>query len=191
MPKSLADLRKSDHVGLPERSYPICVAGRLLARFEELDEEFQKALKDEDPGPRKRVGTKDRAKQIAQEQQTLLDEMDEHTVHVTVRAVDSDVWRAWCAAHPAREGNVMDTRTFMSICDSDALMADLAGGDYVAAINGDKPAEGDWDFVWANAGHGDKLGLAKLVVSMHESTVDVPKSRLAWLREWRSETDSE
>lgn len=197
MPKTLADLRKSDHVGLPERSYPICVAGKLLAQLEDLDEEFRQAVEAEESATtRKRLSEKSKARQIAEQMETLRDEMDEHTVHVTVRAVDSEVWRAWCAANPAREGNNLDTRTFLSICNADALLAAVQAGQLseqplVVALNGDKPTDGDWDFVWSNAVHGDRIGLAKLVASMHESSVDVPKSRLAWLRELRNETDSE
>lgn len=197
MPKPLAELRKSDHVGLPERSFSICVAGKLLALIEEKDEQFRKALEAEEAAPRKRVGSKSKAQQYADEMQPLIEEMDEHTVHGVVRGIDSEVWRAWCAAHPAREGNTVDTRTFMGICDSDALLTALAGGrldeehPLVVSLNGEKPTDGDWDFVWANAVHGDKMSLAKLVVSMHEQTVDIPKSRRDWLREFRSETDSE
>lgn len=190
MAKTLAELRESPHVGLPERSYPICLAGKLLAEFEDLDEQFQRALEaEESAGPRKRVGSKSKAKTIAEQLEKLRDEMEEHTVTVKVRARQQGEWRRWCEEHPAREDSDKDTKVFLGICNADDLVDDL--GTYVVAINGEEPKDGDWAFVAANAVDGDKDGLAKIVASMHAGSVDIPKSRLTWLNNLRRETASE
>ena len=44
--KSLAEIRKSEHVGRPERTYPICVAGRLVAQMEALNPELFQAAEE-------------------------------------------------------------------------------------------------------------------------------------------------
>lgn len=190
MPMPMSELRQSKHVGLPERTYPICVAGKLLAEIEALDEEFRRAVEAEEAsGGRRRVGSKSKAATIAQQIDTKRTEMEEHTVTVRVRAHEHGEWRRWCDDHPAREDHDTDQKVFMGLCNADDLIGSL--GDYVVAINGEEPKDGDWEFVFANANSGDRSGLARVVASMHETSVDIPKSRLAWLNSRRSDTDSD
>lgn len=188
MPKSLSEIRSSEHVGRPERTYPICVAGRLVAEMSALDRALEEAFEAESAKPRT-MGEKSQAKKIAEQADALREQMAEHTVDVRLRASDNGSWRRWCQAHPAREDEERDKLFGVGICNSDDLIADL--GTYVVKIGDDEPGKGDWDFIADNASAGDLLGMARVVMSMHESGVSVPKSRVSWLRERMSEPDSE
>lgn len=189
MAKTLAELRESPHVGLAEQSVPVCLAGKLLAEINDLDEELRKAVETSEAAGRKRMTTKSRARQLADQIEKLRLEMDEHTVMVRVRAKEDGEWRRWCEEHPAREDDDTDQKVFGGRCNHADLIEEL--GAYVIAISGETPAEGDWKFIAASAAHGDKVTLALTVASMQESGVDIPKSRKAWLVDRWSETDSE
>lgn len=191
MPKTLAELRESPHVGPTERSMPICLAGKLLGEIDALDEELRNAVEDERAAAagRKRMATKSRAKQLAAEIDKKRAEMEEHVVMVRVRRKDNGEWRRWCEEHPAREDNDGDTNRFGGFCNHDDLIEEL--GSYVVGIGAETANEDDWKFISAGAAHGDLVSLAQLVASMQEMGVDIPKSRTAWLNEVLSETDSE
>lgn len=218
MPKTLADLRQSPHVGLPEQTHKLCLSGKLYAEFTVADEAFfeaqgaaevareraDEAARDADDVPRRprRAGegsevvalreAADAAEAVADEKAADVDRirelMAEHTVEVTVRAKQDGDWRTWCAAHPAREDDRRDTTEFAGLCDADALIA--AAGDWVTAVNGAPLKPGDWDFVTAAAAPGDVKELAKRIVRMQERGVDLGKSRGSWLSGRRNVTGS-
>lgn len=188
MPKSLAEIRASKHVGRPERTYPICIAGRLVAEMAALDQKLVEAIESERGKP-VRAGASSQAKKIAQQADALRDEMAEHTIPILLRSRPNGDWRRWCREHPAREDEDRDKLFGLAVCNSDDLVADL--GRYVVTIGEDEPQNGDWEFVAENASAGDLFGMARLVMGMHESAVDLPKSRLAFLRDQTREHDSE
>lgn len=185
--KSLAELKKSEHVGLPERLIEICVSGRLVAEIEELDVQFRNLVNNAPTNPNKRVASgKDEQRQIADRMDVVRAQMAEHMVTIRVRAIKPAEWRALAAEHPPADGNRQHDLYQVNL---DAL--EEMAGDFVVEINGNEPGEGDWEFVRENAGGGDLRDLAKTIAAMHVSTVSIPKSRNAWLDDQRKDKDSE
>lgn len=219
MPLSIADLRKSPHVGLPTETGPLCVAGEVSADFHAADQAFflaageasvardkaRAAARDAEDGPRRVRRASDpsevqaleaRATELeavagdaAKTADALREKMLEHTVQVTLRAIQDGPWRLWCDAHPAREGDRRDRDEFAGICNSDALIASL--GDWVTALNGEEPGPGDWEFVASNGAPGDLKALAGIVVRLQERGVNLGKSRLTWLNDQKTAPDSD
>lgn len=192
MSKSIAELRKSPHVGLPERSYDLCLASTLTAEVQTLLSDLEDAraaagarIDDDTPGKPKRMADGGAVKKIRARLTVVRDEMREHTGTLTLRGIDEGKWRLWVEAHPAREDSERDNRIAHGYCNGDDLIDNLAT--FAAAWNGDplKPAvydadgelvePGDWDWIRSKAAPGDLLELASLVVVMHESVIDVPK----------------
>jgi len=200
MAKSIAELRQSPHVGRTEVTYPICVAGKLVARLQELDRLMLEAqavheintpdgdrIPVEDKRPR-RAGSKNPAVQYAKEADKIRDQMLEDTTDVVLRAKELTEWRAWCEANPAREDNLRDLRVGQGVCDVDKLVETL--DEYVVTIGGQPPQPGDWDFIRSNAAPADITGVAVAVVGLHEVVVDLGKSRAGWLAKRVNGTDS-
>jgi hypothetical protein len=192
MSKSLAELRASTRVGLPERTYDLCLAQSLVAEAQSLESEKRDLLlaaeTAAEKGEPRRVGQKPdpRIDEIDARLAALLDEMAEHTGELRLRGVDAGSWRRWTDAHPARESgrdekgrpiiNAVDEAVAYGLCDATALLADL--GSYVVSWNGDPLGEGDWEFLANRAAPGDLNELCKIVVQLHETTgFRAPKSR--------------
>lgn len=180
MSKSLAELRQSPRVGLPERTYSLCLASTLVGEVQALWSQLEDieakeaARRDGDKAARPtRMGEGSEAGKIRAELARLSEEMIEHTGTLTLHGVTEGAWRLWVDEHPAREGNERDAKVAYGICDADALLDDL--GTYAKAWNGEAMGPGDWDFIKANAAAGDLKEIARTVVAMHEMTVDVPK----------------
>lgn len=181
MSKTLAELRQSPRVGLPERTYSLCLASKLIGEIRtlaiELDEaETVAAAQREDDAnttrPR-RAGEASPVTAIRERLAALREEMVEHTGTLTLLGVDEGKWRTWVDAHPARTDNGRDRQIALGYCNADDLLDDL--GTYAHAWNGDPLAVGDWDWIRSQAAPGDLKELGRLVVSMHEMAVDVPK----------------
>lgn len=188
-PMSLADIRQSPLVGRPERSYQLCLAPKIVAKIEALDAEFFDAhAREQDGAAPKRVGDSSRAKEIAEEQDKLREQMAQHTGALVVRGKVSGEWRQWCEEHPAREDNIRDKEIGLKRCNADDLVSSL--GDFAVSYNGEDLAEGDWEYIYSNAAGGDLDSIATIVVLMQEQAVNVPKSRLAWLKTQQKEPDS-
>lgn len=181
MSKSLAELRQSPRVGLPQRSYQLCVSSVILGEYQSLlaqleDAEITAAAQadgDESKAPPKRAGVKSPAAKIRARLAELRDELAEHTGTLTLQGVTEGDWRIWVDAHPAREGNERDNTIAFGCCNADDLLDSL--GTYAHAWNDEPLKAGDWDFLLANAAPGDIKTIAQLVVTMHESVVDIPK----------------
>lgn len=180
MSKSIADLRTSPRVGLPERVYSMCLASSLVAEVQVLLDELEAARavtaaqteRDESVAKPKRLAqgsTTEIRKRLA----AVRDEMVEHTGALTLRGVTNGAWREWADAHPARDENARDEEVAYGFCNADDLLADL--GRYAYAWNGEPLGAGDWEFIAENAAPGDLKALTELVVQMHESVVNVPK----------------
>lgn len=181
MSKSLAELRQSPRVGLPERSYRLCLAPKLVAEVQSLLSDLEdaqiaavaQAEGDEGAAKPKRMGDASPAAKIRARLQELQSELDEHTGSLTLRGWDEGAWRLWVAEHPARKDNARDEQLAYGCCNADALIDSLA--EFAHAWNGEPLGPGDWEFLRTNAAPGDVKALAQLVVIMHESVVDVPK----------------
>lgn len=181
MSKSLAELRQSPRVGLPQRSYQLCVSSAVLGEYQTLLAQLEEAEVtaaaqsegDESKAPPKRMGKGSDAARIRARLAELRDELAEHTGTLILRGIDEGSWRLWTDAHPAREGNDRDAAIAFACCNADDLIDDL--GTFAHTWNGDALGPGDWDFLKANAAPGDIKTLAQLVVTMHESVVDIPK----------------
>lgn len=204
MPKSLADLRASEHVGRPETEFPLCVAGKLNAEFDRIDLELDELLSDpstrrpagegddSDVGPVRRVGQKGvdpRITQLNARREELRTLMADHTVLLHLRAREDGAWRTWKTANPPRDGDKGDERAGFNL---DALIDDLRDNPrhWIIAINGEPYGDDDWAFIWANASDGDQWRLAALARSLHTTGVDVPKSLTDWLATRKSATSS-
>lgn len=181
MSKSLAELRQSPRVGLPQRSYRLCVSSAVLGEYQNLlgqledaaTREAAQAEGDEAAAPPKRMGQQSTAAKIRTRLRELAGELDEHTGTLTLQGFDEGAWRLWVDAHPAREGNQRDNTIAFGCCNADDLLDSL--GDFAHAWNDEPIVAADWEFLRANAAPGDLKTLAQLVVTMHESVVDIPK----------------
>jgi hypothetical protein len=181
MSKTLAELRQSPRVGLPERTYSLCLASKLIGEVRTLAVELDDAMDEaaaqaEGDGSKarpRRAGESSTVLKIRKRMAALREEMVEHTGTLGLLGVDEGKWRAWVDEHPAREGNARDQQITLGYCNADDLLDDL--GTYAKTWNGDDLAAGDWDWIKSQAAPGDLKELGRLVVSMHEMAVDVPK----------------
>lgn len=185
MAKSLAELRNSPHVGLPEWTYPLCVAGKLSAEFDKIDAEIEEALAEDFQKPR-RNAEKPRTHKLNQRREELRKQMAEHEVELRFRARPNDKWREWVNDHPPREDNRVDERAGL---DVDALTARLR--DYAVSINGEDITDDDWSFCISNAAPGDMWRMTALVLKYHQQGVDIPKSLTGWLETRRRSKTSD
>lgn len=190
MAKSLADLRSTPPTERPQRSVgPICLRPDLVARVQALTAELDELPEPEPPRQRKMSEAKapeppqhPRAVEIRAELDALLAEMAEHEGEMVVRATLTDgEWRRWVDAHPPRpegeSGHDRDFRATGGICNADALIDVL--GSFAHAWNGEELDEGDWAAVFEPVIlSGDKVELARAVVTMYEGRTD--------FRQWRS-----
>lgn len=181
MSKSLAELRQSPRVGLPERTYQLCVASKVLGEFQSLLSDLEdaqladaaKAEGDESAAPPKRMGDSPATAKIRARMTELNAELVEHTGTLTLRGLNEGAWRLWVDEHPAREGNERDDHIAYGYCNADDLIDSLAS--FAHAWNGDELGSGDWAFLADNAAPGDLKAIAQLVVKMHETVVNLPK----------------
>lgn len=181
MSKSLAELRQSPRVGLPERSYELCLASALVSEVQSLLAELEhvaateaaQAEGDEQAARPRRMGDGAESKRIRARLSDLYAEMSDHTGTLTIKGVTEGDWRLWVDAHPARKDNARDNNLAYGLVNIDALVDDLAR--FASAWNGEPFGPGDWDFIGANASPADLRAIAQLVVAMHEGAVDVPK----------------
>jgi hypothetical protein len=167
-------------VGLPERSYSLCLASTLVAEVQALltaleDARASASVQQEDgkAAKPKRMADGGAVKKIRDRLAEVRGEMVEHTGSLTLRGIDEGKWRIWVGQHPAREGSDRDDRIAYGYCNADDLLDNLE--QFAVAWNGDTLGAGDWEFIRSKAAPGDLLEIASLVVVMHESVIDVPK----------------
>ena len=181
MSKSLAELRQSSRVGLPTRSYPLCLAPKLAGEVQELLDELQAAMireaaqtkGDESAAPPKRMGERLRSVEIRERLAEVQAEAEEHTGTLTLQGLTEGQWRLWCDEHPAREGNKRDEDIAHGYCNADDLIDNLTT--FAHQWNGDDLKPGDWEFIRENAAPAEIKQLAELVVAIHENAVNLPK----------------
>jgi hypothetical protein len=89
-----------------ERTIPLCTRGDLVARFEELEQEFEVASEARGDS----LASGGRAREIAEEMESLRVQMRASTKIVVLRALTPrKKWQALCEQHPPRrddDGNV-------------------------------------------------------------------------------------
>lgn len=183
MAKTLAELRASRAVALPERTIPICLAQGLVAEAQALSEEKVELALGRQPsedGTTKptRVGRPEdvRLAEIEERLQALFEEMREHTGQLRVRGIETGKWVRWRDENPPRRDgtddngrptlNPVDVNVAYSWCNASALLEDL--GRYVVAWNDEPMTPEDWLFISSKAAAGDLKALVSLVVEMHE-----------------------
>lgn len=131
---------------LPERSVQLCLRGDLLAALQDLQRQLTDAEREDKAGGSLDGGA---AREVAEQIQTLREEMLDHTITVTIRALPRKKFRTMVVEHPPREDNEGDRvlgfnpDTFfdalMRVCAvepvlDEALWADLE----------DKLSDGQW-----------------------------------------------
>lgn len=181
MSKSLAELRQSSRVGLPTRSYPLCLAPKLAGEVQSLLDELQAAMireaaqtkGDESAAPPKRMGERLRSAEIRERLAEVQAEAEEHTGTLTLQGLTEGQWRIWCDEHPAREDNKRDDEIAHGYCNADDLVDNL--GLFAHQWNGEDLKAGDWEFIRENAAPAEIKQLASLVVAIHENAVNLPK----------------
>ena len=206
----LSEMKASPDVGRPEQTYPICAAGKLVRELKAADDAFfeaqdaleaeQKRAEDraEGGGPPTRLSEasplpalEQAAREAAETADAIRARMQEHTIVLSLRALQNGEWRQWVAKHPARDeegdpaGHARDQQWAGGFCNIDDLIADLGSaypsGDRIITAYGDEsPADDSWAFILGNAAPGDLTRLASTVVGMHEQVVDLGKSRRGW-----------
>jgi hypothetical protein len=184
--KTLAELRASSVVTLPERTYPICLAQNLVAEVELLSNEqteiqMAKRLLDPEGEPvqkPKRLAEAEnpRVTEIRDRLEQLYEEMRDHTGVLLLRAQESGWWTTWRDENPARPGpadesgrptvNAVDQFVTQGWCDSSALLDDL--GRYVVSYNDEPMTPENWAFIRSAAAPGDLKAVCTLVVQMQE-----------------------
>lgn len=187
--KSLAELRATSKVRLPERTFPLCLAQDLVARVQALEEEKRglqvemlgsapdDADGDEPKKPRRAADPRQsRITDIDADLAAAYAEMREFTGDLIVRAIPAGEWRRWVDEHPARVEsrdeqnrpilNPLDQQYTGGFCDANAL-ADLLRK-FAVSWNGAEITDADWSYVMDNAASGDVKVLCLGVVAMME-----------------------
>ena len=200
--KSLADLKSSPDVGLPEREVTVCVSAKLARELEEADRAMfeaeakatiarqEAAQRADGERPKLRPGQKSpvaeaeaEAEKRAAESDAIRERIKDASVVLLLRGKTSGEWRQWAARNPAREegepGADLDRTWAAGFCNLDALIGDLP--QFVASYNGEAPSQEWADFVTANGVPADLRNAASVLVGMHEQGVDLGKARRDWL----------
>lgn len=201
MPKSLADLRSVRPAGRPERSVIACLRPDLVAEVQQATDAIADAIDEAAKKPRRARKMSGREapkapKVIEAEQrlEQLLAEMAEHEGVLVVRAVLTDgEWRRWADAHPARAegepGHDRDLRVTGGIVNADALLDDMA--QFVYSWNGEELTGDDWPEIFdPSLALGDKMQVAREIVSMYEGRMDFQQWRSALSATLRTSGDS-
>lgn len=85
---------------LPERVVSVCLAADKVAEFEQLDAELAQARREAGAS----LAGSSRAHELAEQIESLREEMTEATVDFRLRAMPRPMWRAFVAEHPPRKG---------------------------------------------------------------------------------------
>jgi hypothetical protein len=191
MSRTLAEMRASGRVSLPERTKTLCLAQALVAEAQSLESEREALVEAHDDAvaqattaaasPSKKAVSKpvipdppERIAEIDARLDALQGEMLADTGEVRVRGEQAGAWRQWADEHPARQGSETDKRVGYEIVDTTALLSRL--GDFIVAWNGEDVTAEDRAFLLENAAPGDLTDLCQVVVQMHEAGGFRPKA---------------
>lgn len=203
MALSIAQMRESGSVGLPERTIRLCLAQKLVAEVSVLTREKAELLEERasllgtnetegrkrptrtaNPNDEKIADIDQRTPVIDARLAELHDEMDEHTGALTIRAVAAGEWRRWADDNPARTKGVddegrpladpVDANAAYGYCNASALLASLDV--YAVAWNDAPLGPGDWEWITQTAAPGDLTEVCRQVVQLHEGLGVAPKA---------------
>lgn len=148
----LSEMKSSPDVGRPERTFQLCVSGKLTAELDAADQALfdaeqalaagrarQQAVQEGEEHRPGRLGRpvvdvpalEKAAADAAAACDAIRERMRGHTIDLALRAWENSEWRQWANAHPARDeetdpaGWNRDRRWAGGFCDIDALIADL------------------------------------------------------------------
>lgn len=185
MSMSLEELRSNPPQVRPERTLSLCLAPHLIAEVQSLTSKMEDLAargQDGESNP-KRMGDP-RLAELRVRMSELLEEMARYEGQMRVRATKTDgEWRRWVNEHPARgedePGYERDQRVSSLVCNSDALIEDLAT--YLVAWNTEPLQDGDYAKIFEpNVASADKADLARTIVNMYESRLDFQRLRNNW-----------
>src|SRR5689334_17928550 len=109
MSKTLSELRNSKAVGPATTIYPLCMAGNLTEKLQELDARLADLpIRDPDDKKPRTMATKDPRTEVEAEREQVRAELEEHLSPVVLQAKPGTVWEAWTAENPPRDGNALD-----------------------------------------------------------------------------------
>lgn len=149
-----------DGLKLPEDGVPIVMRGDLQARFEELERQLQDARRK--PETDSLVGTSGEARRIAEEIETLRQEMQGHVRVILLRALPRKAWSDLVKEHPPRKQDAPadhNRETFpvaaLAACSVKPKMSTEQAGRLV-----DRVTQGQWTALWnkiieLNGGSGE------------------------------------
>lgn len=200
-PKSIAELKKSPHVKQATADVEVCLSTDLASEFDALNNEFLKAVSDEDAEARKpqRLGSKGgpaqkRTDEVSARMDALIEKMAEHQVTIHLGGKTAGEWNLWKADHQPREDSKRDKAKAYDLCDFDALVTAIP--DFLLTLNGDPyiplpedaPADAvdDWRFVADTITASDLDKAATGILTMFEGSFQIPFSRASWLADRRS-----
>lgn len=152
-----------------ERSVELCLRGDLFAQMQELQRRLVVAQEHE-----KAVGSLDggEAHQLAEQIETLREQMHAHTIDVKLRALPRRKWRALIAEHAPREDN-----------EADRLVGFNEDTFFDAAIRAcaiePNLDDADWDSLDGLLSDAQWNSLANAAWAVNARDVDVPFSRRA------------
>ena len=179
MALSIAQMRESGSVGLPERTLRMCLAQKLVAEVQRLESEKASLApgqtEDGKAKPRRNGDPSAlRIKEIDERLAELLAEMDEHTGTLTIRGISGGEWRRWADDHPARtQGADDEGRPQIHPLDADVAYGRVNVSDllatldvYAVAWDGTPFGPGDWEFIASQAAPGDLAEVCRRVVQI-------------------------
>jgi hypothetical protein len=166
------------------RTHRINLRGDLVAEIERLNDELVDAQDRERSDTSKRLAQQSPSLAIAKRIEKLRAEMADDWLELTLEAQTFADWQEFKNGHPAREDNDYDKIVGL---DFDALANDFMPRCVVEP----ELDEEDWDGLWDKCAPADLRDMAAVAFSLHEQTLDVPKSRLASALTARNGEDSE
>jgi len=160
----LAGLRRA------ERTVPLCMAGDLLARLQDLQRQLDEATQERKANASLASGS--RTREIADEIEAVRVEMAAHTIVFRLRALRGAAFRDLQLAHPPREDVARDVRAgFNELTFADALIRACVVDPVLDAEDWaqlDELSDAQWQV------------LAGAAYAVNAADVDIPFSRSAW-----------
>ena len=185
--KTLAELRTSPNVGLPQTDYALCLAGKLNrtiailgVELNELEARLAKIPAPDPDAPRKpttmldvdpRTELDEEIAAKRAEYDVAVEGMEEELSPVLLTAKDGGKWEEWVEANPAREDNELDMRVGFNLRALQAVLHE-----HIVTISEQPLVPGDWEFIVENAAPGDLRQMALTVWRLQTGSVRVPKS---------------
>jgi hypothetical protein len=168
-PKSKSTKELLAAAKLPERSVSICLRGDLVADINALERELAAEVAEQTTN--KRLGSKSKAKELADAIEGKRAEMAESTLDMRLRALTAGRWRELVRKYPPTK----DDQTGLGV-DLLPFMGEAIPASVVEPADMD---EDDWQTFNDNVPPSEINRLMNLVWELNTQGVDIPKSRLA------------